>query len=80
MAEGAGNQVGERLQLAAEVVMKEVGGDASQLALPGRVVGHREDELEVRVDLLEFEELVEEGGGLAVAVRVDEDRSHTTRR
>ena len=54
------------------MIPEELGIDPSCLPLPVRVVGHRDDEPEIRVDPLELEELVEKRGRLSIAVRVDQ--------
>ena len=46
--------------------------DASRLALPPVVLGHRHDQPEARQRPLELLQLVQERGRLAIAIRVDE--------
>src|SRR5919106_3483793 len=65
------------VQVPVQVVREELGVDLPRLALPARVLRHREDEAEVPEFPLEVAEFFEEGGRLAVAVRVDQRHAIT---
>lgn len=71
MAGRSGDQVRERLESVAQVVAQKVGTDSAGLAVPAGILGHRQNETDVVALPFELLELVEEGRGLAVAVRVD---------
>ena len=55
-----------------QLIAQELGVDPAVFSLPTLVVGHREHEAQVRVLLLELRQLVEKGGGLAIAIGVHE--------
>ena len=57
------------------MVAQELGADPPRLAVPGRVFGHRQHELEGISRLVEFREFVEERSRLSVTVRIDQRHS-----
>jgi hypothetical protein len=65
----SGDEVRERLESVAQVVAQKVGTDSAGLAVPAGILGHPQNETDAVALPFELLELVEEGRGLAVAVR-----------
>jgi hypothetical protein len=72
MAGRSGDEVRERLESSRRWSRRKSAPNSAGVAVPAGILGHRQNETDVVALPFELLELVEEGRGLAVAVRVDE--------